>query len=575
MRRKGTSFSCTYEGCTASFSRPDRLRNHLRTHTGERPFICRYPECAKSFGSSQHLRRHEITHESSFNCTIEGCSEVFKRKDALKKHLDNIHYKKQPKLYKCTECDKQFNKHSWLQSHMYKHTGTFPYICQTEGCGKGFLLPSKLKRHMKIHEGHVCKIPGCEATFLKWSLYMAHLKGFHPKVHMCNICDRKFTHPPNLKAHLEMHKESRKVFACEVSDCPRFYFAEKNLKWHVKTYHEARPYACDKEHCHRAFKTKDALDQHTLRHTRRTPRKKKKPKPSFSAVLSGCEDARKFIYRTPRKKILTESSEELTTDGEIEYQDTSSDENNNKSSASEMTDASEKIIDDRYRALQSIDSQFDETESDPAGLNKGKKSDLALSEYGSANEIAGPSTKQSEIESKHNYKTQNTLKPLNKRRKLEIVKESSFNSTMSPISECEIISMQDNIDCYTDAHQLNQIQTNIDVLHEKSTLDPSRYDHIESKHDCVESEEVRTESVETVENHTESENEDIKSFQDVCNSVNEENANSSEYETIKVSVFGNVCVWEKSYSGSEEVSSCLSEAEDLLNCDDVFTKRER
>lgn len=53
----------------------------------------------------------------------------------------------------------------------------------------------------------------------------------------------------------------------------------------------------------------------------------------------------------------------------------------------------------------------------------------------------------------------------------------------------------------------------------------------------------------------------------------EEDASSSEYETITVTVFGNV--GDKSYSGSEEVSSCLSEAEELLSCDDMCSRRDR
>ncbi|KAK9762310.1 hypothetical protein K7432_012078 [Basidiobolus ranarum] len=55
------------------------------------------------------------------------------------------------KRYKCSSCEKMFNRPSSLKTHMYSHTGEKPYACQMTGCHKKFSVLSNLRRHLKIH----------------------------------------------------------------------------------------------------------------------------------------------------------------------------------------------------------------------------------------------------------------------------------------------------------------------------------------------------------------------------------------------------------------------------------------
>ena len=102
--------------CGKFFHQANKLRNHKRVHTGEKPFECK--QCGRCFSQTVHLRIRKRVHTGE-------------------------------KPYECKQCGKRFSQ-SWnLRTHKRVHTGEKPYECKH--CGKSFNEASNLRKHERIH----------------------------------------------------------------------------------------------------------------------------------------------------------------------------------------------------------------------------------------------------------------------------------------------------------------------------------------------------------------------------------------------------------------------------------------
>ncbi|KAL6107419.1 zfpm1 [Pungitius sinensis] len=138
---------CPFPQCNKSCPSASSLEIHMRTHSGERPFVCLI--CLSAFTTKANCERHLKVHTDTLNGVCHGCGFVSTTRDILYSHLVTSHMVCQP------------GSHSEVYSpgpglpKLPMSTGLSPgdsgVVLKCQVCGHNSDSPAQLQQHVRTH----------------------------------------------------------------------------------------------------------------------------------------------------------------------------------------------------------------------------------------------------------------------------------------------------------------------------------------------------------------------------------------------------------------------------------------
>lgn len=304
---KSPKLKCTY--CDKAFTKNFDLQQHIRSHTGEKPFQCIV--CGRAFAQKSNVKKHMQTHKvwpPGLGCTISRNSitvQVMALNPNQPEDEENTGLPQPPRTavpppqelspleeseagkleakqvvlidssYQCQFCPSKFNTYFQLKSHMTQHKNEQVYKCVVKTCAQTFQKLESFLEHIKSHQEelsyrcHLCSKDFPSLYELGVHQYSHSLLPQHsPKkdmaVYKCVKCVNKYSTPEALEHHLQTATHN---FPCP--HCQKVFPCERYLRRHIPTHGGGSKFKC--QICKKFFRREHYLKLHAHIHSGEKP----------------------------------------------------------------------------------------------------------------------------------------------------------------------------------------------------------------------------------------------------------------------------------------------------------------
>uniref|UniRef100_A0A0K0D627 Zinc finger protein n=1 Tax=Angiostrongylus cantonensis TaxID=6313 RepID=A0A0K0D627_ANGCA len=214
--------------CGMKFSQRTPMLNHVRRHLGQTPYDCSYG-CGKKFVNNAQKNAHELRHLGSVSSLYisnfiklgirYSVLSVFRLDEIIDSVVSGIPIKKRrtrpyraPMLVQCQICGLMLKHASKIRAHIRTHTGDKPYICAY--CGDHFGTSGTLSMHIK----------------------RKHTFGERP--YACTWdCGKRFVSLSTRNEHERVVHAGTKRYECSVAGCFRMFSRRYYLMLHRQREH--------------------------------------------------------------------------------------------------------------------------------------------------------------------------------------------------------------------------------------------------------------------------------------------------------------------------------------------------